>query len=57
MTIAGLALVVVGLAVGLTTPTETAYNGQWLLGGIIAALGLALMWRDRKGGPRDRRKE
>lgn len=46
MTIAGLALIVVGLAVGLTSPI--AYNGQWLLGGIIAALGLALIWRNRK---------
>uniref|UniRef100_A0AAU6R5Z6 Membrane protein n=1 Tax=Micrococcus phage Olihed TaxID=3092209 RepID=A0AAU6R5Z6_9CAUD len=48
MTIAGLALILVGLIVGLTVPTETAYNGQWLLGGIIAAVGLALVWRHRK---------
>lgn len=57
MTIAGFILIVVGLVVGLTTPIETAYNGQWLLGLIISAAGLTLLWYNRRGGPRDHQKE
>ena len=46
MTIIGLVLIVVGAIVALTT--DIAYNGQWLLGFIIAIAGLALAWHDRK---------
>ena len=57
MTIAGFILIVVGTVVGLTTPTETAYNGQWFGGLLVATLGLLLLWYDRRGGPRDHPKE
>ncbi|QLF84547.1 membrane protein [Microbacterium phage Rie18] len=40
MTIIGILLVAIGAAVGLTSPI--AYNGQWLLGLIVAVAGLAL---------------
>ncbi len=40
MTVIGILLVAIGAAVGLTSPI--AYNGQWLLGLIIAILGVAL---------------
>jgi hypothetical protein len=43
MTIVGIILVLVGAAVGLTSPT--AYNGQWLLGFLIAIAGVALAAR------------
>lgn len=43
MTVAGLALIVLGLLVGLINPTP--YNGQWLLGLLIATAGLALVGR------------
>lgn len=51
MTLTGLVLIVVGAAVALTAPI--AYNGQWLLGLLLALVGLGLAWHDRKGGPRD----
>ena len=40
MTIIGILLIVAGAAVGLTSPI--AYNGQWLLGLLIALAGVAL---------------
>lgn len=40
MTIAGIVLVLVGSLVGLTSPV--AYNGQWLIGFLIALGGVAL---------------
>ncbi|QGH74017.1 membrane protein [Microbacterium phage MortySmith] len=40
MTIIGILLILAGAAIGLTSPI--AYNGQWLLGLIIAFAGLAL---------------
>ena len=43
MTILGLLLVFVGLLVGLTSPI--AYNGQWLLGVVIAVAGVVLVIR------------
>ena len=46
MTVIGLALIVVGAIVALST--NIAYNGQWLLGLIIAMVGLWLAWLDRK---------
>lgn len=51
MTLAGLLLIVAGAAVALTA--QFAYNGQWLLGLLLALAGSALAWHDRKGGPRD----
>lgn len=57
MTVAGFVLILVGLVVGLTTPIQTAYNGQWMLGFAMSILGLLLVWHNRKGGPRDRQKE
>lgn len=49
MTVVGLVLMGFGTWVGLTAPN---YNGQWLLGLMLALAGLALAWHDRKGGPR-----
>lgn len=40
MTIVGIILVLVGAAIGLTSPI--AYNGQWLLGFLFAIAGVAL---------------
>ncbi|UYL85359.1 membrane protein [Microbacterium phage Hager] len=40
MTIIGILLIAIGAAVGLTSPI--AYNGQWLLGLIVAVAGLVL---------------
>jgi hypothetical protein len=40
MTVLGIALVLVGAAVGLTG--STPYNGQWLLGFLIAIAGVAV---------------
>lgn len=40
MTIIGILMVLVGAAVGLTSPI--AYNGQWLIGFLIALTGVAL---------------
>lgn len=40
MTVIGILLVAIGAAVGLNS--SVAYNGQWLLGFIIAILGVAL---------------
>ncbi|AWY04520.1 hypothetical protein SEA_GILDA_65 [Microbacterium phage Gilda] len=40
MTLIGILLIIAGAAIGLTSPI--AYNGQWLLGLIIAVAGLAL---------------
>lgn len=37
--------VVLGVVVAATSAT---YNGQWLLGVIIAGLGLAYLWYTRK---------
>lgn len=44
MTIAGIALVLVGLVFGLTGATAP-YNGQWLLGFLFAIAGVALVAR------------
>ena len=46
MTIIGLLLIIAGVFVGLTA--EHAFNGQWLLGFIIAVAGLGLAWHNRK---------
>lgn len=43
MTIAGLALVVIGAIVGLSGTVP--YNGQWLLGLLITIVGFALVTR------------
>lgn len=40
MTVAGIILVLIGMAVGLTGGVP--YNGQWLLGLLIAIAGVAL---------------
>jgi len=40
MTIVGILLILVGAAVGLINPIP--YNGQWLLGLLIAIAGVAL---------------
>ena len=48
MTLAGLALVVVGMVVALFA--RVAYDGQWLLGFILALVGVGLAWKDRKRG-------
>lgn len=45
MTLLGLVLVLLGMGIGLTA--EHAFNGQWLLGLIMAAVGVALAWKDR----------
>lgn len=50
VTLIGLALIVVGVPAGAFADT---YNGQWLLGVLLAFAGLVLVWLDRKGGPRD----
>jgi uncharacterized membrane protein len=46
MTIVGLLLIVIGMFIALGS--SFAYNGQWLLGFIIALAGVALAWHDRK---------
>ena len=43
MTIVALVLVLVGSFVGLTSPIP--YNGQWLIGFLIALAGVALAFR------------
>ena len=43
MTVAGIILVLVGSLVGLTG--STPFNGQWLLGFLIAIAGVALAAR------------
>lgn len=52
ITILGLALVAAGLSLGLTPPVP--FDGRWLLGGVVAFIGLCLLWRNRTGGPHDR---
>lgn len=46
MTLLGLALIVVGAVVALLA--RVAYDGQWLIGFLLALAGVALTWKDRK---------
>lgn len=48
MTVVGLALILVGMVVALFA--RVAYDGQWLLGLILALIGVGLAWKDRKRG-------
>lgn len=41
MTLLGILLIIIGMFIGLNSPI--AYNGQWLLGVIIAVVGLAFV--------------
>ena len=42
----GLLLIWIGLAVGLIGQLQ--YDGRWLFGALIAGVGLALVWKERK---------